>query len=95
MIRIIRVLFVRLPNKGDFEYYSTKSSLVLNLKYMKKIQRLVVALFVFSSVAFAQVYVGVHYPLDVLAGGALGALIGYAMAQWYRSLDRYNMTVRI
>lgn len=27
-------------------------------------------------VSFAQVYVGVHYPLDVLCGGLLGAAIG-------------------
>lgn len=32
-------------------------------------------------VAFAQVYVGVHYPLDVLAGAFLGMLIGWGM--WY------------
>jgi len=30
-----------------------------------------------AAIAFAQVYVGVHYPLDVLAGGVLGALIGW------------------
>lgn len=29
------------------------------------------------SISFAQVYVGVHYPLDVLAGGILGSIIGY------------------
>lgn len=28
------------------------------------------------SVAYAQVYVGVHYPLDVLCGGAVGTVIG-------------------
>lgn len=33
-----------------------------------------------SSVAFAQVYVGVHYPLDVILGGVLGTVIGYPMA---------------
>ncbi|MFM6954749.1 MAG: phosphatase PAP2 family protein [Sphingobacteriaceae bacterium] len=27
-------------------------------------------------IAFAQVYVGVHFPIDVIAGGAIGALIG-------------------
>jgi undecaprenyl-diphosphatase len=31
-------------------------------------------------VSLAQVYVGVHYPLDVIAGGALGAVIGTSMA---------------
>ena len=29
------------------------------------------------SVCFAQVYVGVHFPLDVITGGLLGTLIGY------------------
>ena len=29
------------------------------------------------SIALAQVYVGVHYPLDVIAGGLLGTFIGY------------------
>ncbi len=29
------------------------------------------------SISFAQVYVGVHYPLDVFCGGLIGILIGY------------------
>jgi undecaprenyl-diphosphatase len=32
-------------------------------------------------ISFAQVYVGVHYPIDVLCGGLLGALIGYLISQ--------------
>lgn len=32
-----------------------------------------------AAVSFAQVYVGVHYPIDVICGGVLGALIGYGM----------------
>ena len=27
-------------------------------------------------IAYAQVYVGVHYPLDVLGGGMLGTIVG-------------------
>ena len=30
-----------------------------------------------ACIAYAQVYVGVHFPLDVLAGSLLGSLIGY------------------
>ncbi len=37
-------------------------------------------LFWAGSIAFGQVYVGVHYPLDVLAGALLGTLIGSLMA---------------
>jgi len=32
------------------------------------------------AVCYAQVYVGVHYPLDVLGGAALGTLIGAGLA---------------
>jgi len=34
-----------------------------------------------ASIAYAQVYVGVHYPLDVIAGGLLGWLIGSLLAR--------------
>lgn len=35
-------------------------------------------------VALAQVYVGVHYPSDVIFGGLLGAGIGGIAAAWFR-----------
>ncbi len=36
-----------------------------------------------SSIAFGQIYVGVHFPLDVIAGTCLGMLIGYIGARIY------------
>ncbi len=30
-----------------------------------------------ASIAYSQVYVGVHFPLDVLCGGILGAMVGW------------------
>jgi len=30
-----------------------------------------------AAIAFSRVYVGVHYPIDILAGSLIGALIGY------------------
>lgn len=32
-----------------------------------------------TAIAFAQVYVGVHYPLDVFAGAMLGTMIGWGV----------------
>ena len=39
-----------------------------------------------ASVAFAQVYVGVHYPIDVLAGALLGTALGWGVHWLYRRL---------
>ncbi|MCX6204982.1 MAG: phosphatase PAP2 family protein [Bacteroidetes bacterium] len=33
------------------------------------------------TVSYAQVYVGVHYPLDILSGALIGSSIGYASSQ--------------
>jgi membrane-associated phospholipid phosphatase len=36
-----------------------------------------------ASIAFGQVYVGVHYPLDALVGSALGLVAGWACSELY------------
>lgn len=36
-----------------------------------------------ATIAYGQVYVGVHYPLDILCGGILGCFIGYLTAKGY------------
>jgi undecaprenyl-diphosphatase len=38
-----------------------------------------------ATICYGQVYVGVHYPLDVIGGGILGCGIGYAMALIFKS----------
>lgn len=38
-------------------------------------------------ISFAQVYVGVHYPLDTFAGALLGLLIGCFTTQLYRKIQ--------
>lgn len=37
-------------------------------------------------VAYAQVYVGVHFPMDVICGGLLGTVIGLLLAVVYRKV---------
>jgi len=43
-----------------------------------------IALFCFL-VAFSRIVVGVHYPLDVIGGCVVGSLIGYVIAQVYKT----------
>jgi membrane-associated phospholipid phosphatase len=38
-----------------------------------------------ASISYLQIYVGVHYPLDVLVGALLGAAIGTGMAKLYQN----------
>ena len=41
-----------------------------------------------AAISYGQVYVGVHYPLDVICGALLGCLIGYLTARLY--LQRFG-----
>jgi len=44
-----------------------------------------------SSIAYAQVYVGVHYPLDVIVGSLLGIFIGTFVATFYSSFTKFRI----
>jgi membrane-associated phospholipid phosphatase len=35
-------------------------------------------------ICYAQVYVGVHYPLDILGGALIGSLVGYLMSLFFK-----------
>ena len=47
------------------------------------------------SIGFAQIYVGVHYGLDVIAGFLLGGTIGYIGFQFYKKYETVLTKVKI
>ena len=50
-------------------------------------------LFIWATlVCYAQVYVGVHYPLDVIFGALLGFTIGYFVCWAYQKSDPINVS---
>ena len=57
--------------------FATLGSYFGNWKYV---------LFVWASIiCFAQVYVGVHYPSDVICGAIFGIMIGYVASRFFET----------
>lgn len=84
----VRLLVVYCPGSGSFtsshavNHFGMATFLVVTLgQYLHRWKG--VLWFWAASIAYGQVYVGVHYPLDVIGGAALGMMIGYASASFF------------
>ncbi len=79
-------MYLRVPCGSGFSFPSSHAAnhfavaTYLILLLGKLFHRIKIPLVLWATViAFAQVYVGVHYPLDVIGGALLGILIGWGM----------------
>lgn len=64
------------PSSHAANHFAIAVFLIL-LFYNKWKWILPIGLFWAASISFAQIYVGVHYPIDVLSGALLGSIIAY------------------
>jgi undecaprenyl-diphosphatase len=81
----VNLLFYR-PHDSSFPSNGTAAAFILATAIFLGNRRAgVVALAIASLYGFSRVFVGIHYPLDVLAGAAIGILTSYGS---YRLLPR-------
>ncbi|MCF6405576.1 phosphatase PAP2 family protein [Chitinophaga filiformis] len=89
MQHFVRVLVVYCPGSGSFtsshaaNHFALSTFCFLTFRHISKLYASL--FFVWAlAVCYAQVYVGVHYPLDVIGGGVLGIMIGTLSAGFFQ-----------
>ena len=60
----------------------------LSLMFIKKKWYTVLIIIWASTISYSRIYLGVHYPGDVLCGGLLGALIGWGAYKLYKAAEK-------
>ena len=83
---------------GLYSFFSAHASNSFSLAsffffvYYKIIQRKIILFFVLASlVSYSRVYIGVHYPLDIITGSVFGFVSGFILFKfWVFSLKRIN-----
>jgi undecaprenyl-diphosphatase len=86
---------VHVPHSGAFPSGHAATALACATVIACRHRRLAVPAFVLAAaIAWSRVYVGVHWPLDVLGGAALGVLLSTALLTLLRVLRRSRQARR-
>lgn len=70
------------PSAHATNHFALATFMIVSLGQRYRWIRLPLLLWAFS-IAYAQIYVGVHYPVDVLCGGILGVMIGWITGSFF------------
>jgi undecaprenyl-diphosphatase len=80
---------MEVPTTSSFPSGHAATSFACALILARAAPRLTIPLFVLAAlIAFSRVYVGVHYPFDVMAGALLGLAVATALPRLLTALRR-------
>jgi undecaprenyl-diphosphatase len=86
---------VRVPTDYSFPSGHTATSFAAALILARAVPSRAPLFFVLAAaIGFSRIYVGVHYPLDVLGGAALGLLVATALLRLAAALPRSPRATR-